>query len=904
MEMRPQQRRLAFASLLAAQLILGSAAPAAPANIALLTRPEVTRAQSAPSMREIVERYSSTERMPVDEFRVLMDNEASFREKLSILNNARAGDRVYMMYYIHSSDETTSLINKAMVEAARRGAQVHLMVDFLTNYNNLDMFNMMRVQGGLNQHGAPNLDIRFFNPPTSEIHRDALYLTTNCLGVSSARCREAKEETVRRVVESESVRNRGWQQHLIGGGHFFSRLFLAGLSGKSSEALRTALIEGGGDPRANMPAGGEAPTEAERRQLMEFMRILFGAKVMGNTMDKIKLGIAMVLYGEKVGPIYEALGNALPMHRNGETLSARHWEAITQFTHHKLLARISADGRSMEFLNGGRNLENSYHLNENLREMIQKYLFADTDTKMTVSDPRSVSSMEAAIRDLHNYREMVIRIEEVNRYLPVDYIKEIETVKQVIEELRPMREQRGMTMERYTQAIEERVRQVIEGKSAERQQAELTKMNDGVRRYNELHAARGQTQVRGLQPDFVVDLDPEDRRRARISYVENLPFREVEPSLAHRFKNALRRTIGLQPDTRRQRERIYDPIMGFESRDNKNIHGLWVEWLQREAAEAAAERRVRTIYLHQGYLYMPSNMVQLFARMMDGTINSEYLEIKIITNSIRTTDLNVMNVLSRHQLKALFEYYEQNQGRRGVLRGFNLYEYNVMENGNKTSLHAKAMFSESRMFIGSANADVRSYHADTNNGVFVEDAPRTARRMVEKMQTLINDNRIMTNVTSYYRRSHTVMLQEDMHIVKELAAKYERVGARIAQNEATIGRMLMEKMTSIYLMTGLIADHRGAHNWLGRFSTVRAPVAAPPAENAGGGGAAAAGSGNLCAKIFDARTGAGAATGRPNEARTEMLNTRPEMIQKINRLRENHGPTEIGPFFDRLNQLI
>lgn len=895
--MKSNTLRRSLSLILSAQLALS----AIPAHAAF---PELwqaaipsAKAQSQASLSEIVDRYSSTGRMPVEDFKVLMDNDASFQEKLKILNDAKAGDRVYMMYYIHANDETTAMINKAMIDAARRGAKVHLMVDFLTNYNNLDMFNMMYRQGGSDRNGAANMDIRFFNPPTREIHTDVMYLTTNCLGAPSAKCREIKEEIVRKTVEAEARRNQGHQQHLIGGGHFFSRLFLAGLSAKSPDALRTAVLEGGTDPRANMAPGAAAPSEAEKKQLMEFMQILLGAKVLHQTTDKIKLALAMVLYGEKVGPIYEAINNTVPMGLQRETPSGKHWEEISQFTHHKLLARIAADGSRLEMLNGGRNLENSYHLNENLREMIHKYLFADTDVKMTVSNKASVATMEAAIVDLHNYREMVVRLDEVNRYLPVDYVKEVETVKRIIEEMKPLKDQKGMTADRFAAEVEARVQAALEGKAADRQRAEFEKMNTGIAKYQELAVARANVPAKGLQPDFVLDLDPEDKR-AKVSYIENLPFREKDPGMIFRMKNALKRMVGLNADTRRQRERIYDPVMGQEARDNKNIHGLWIEWLKQEAAEAAAQKKVRTIYMHQGYLYMPANMVEMIARMMDGTVNSEYLELKIVTNSIKTTDLSPMNVLARHQLKALFEYYDQHKGSRGALRGLDLFEYNVMENGNKTSLHSKAMFSESRMFIGSANADVRSYETDTNNGVFVEDAPKTAKKMATHMESMVRDTSTMTNVTKYYRRNHSLMLQEDMGIVKELAAKYEKMGQRIAQNEAEIGKLLIDKMTSVYLMTGLIIDRRSPQNWLGRFSTLMTPMARPGLD--GGGGAVGGSGGNVCAKIMlEASAGGGSSSGGSNGT-SKMMNTRSEMLQKIQDMKSS----EIYKQFDRINQLI
>jgi len=811
---------------------------------------------------------------------LIMDNRKSFEAKIALLDSARAGDRVYLFYYIHANDETTSLINQKIIEASRRGATVHILTDFLTNYTRLDVFNMIKSEG------APNkIDIRFFNPPTANVHQDVLYLTTNCLQNPRA-CAEEKRQQVERSVLADSrwLGLQGENPHLIGTGHFFSRLFLAGLSAKNPASMKLALLEGGYIPESG--SSSKELTDKEKSGLMEFMQLLIGAKVLNQTSDKIKLALAMMIHGDDLLPLYETLDKVTPLNLKRATPSGADWEEISQFLHHKLLAVVRADGGEVRAISGGRNNENSYHLSESMRHLISKYLFYDTDISYQISNRDHVSRFHSSIRNLFDHGPMVIGLEEVNRLLPVDYVYETETIRSVIERRRADKKSGQLDAIRYAQMIEAELKTALRGKAEQREQAEKLKMEEGANTYR-LALASALNKSPQL-PEIYKSIEKNDPN-ARFAYLENLPYRETRWSKVKR---------SLIDDNQVETERIYSPDPDKDASSNKNIHAAWVEWLRLQAEQAKKEGQIRDIIIHQGYVFLPSNLVTLFGEMMDGRIDASHLRLIFLSNSLATTDLTPINIYARHQFKALVEYFDLNRAQQkpGILKDLKYYEFQVLPDGNKSSAHSKGLFGPDSFFIGSANFDVRSYETDTNNGILVVNAPKTAKTLQKRFYDSILDPKlgITKEVSATFRKSHNEILQEDLLLFDGLLSKYKGLASRVQNHRNDIQTLLIDHLTNVYAMTGTLIDRAGAHLWLGRSSQIPAPGSSSNSltnsSTTANQAAPSSRSGLRCVDVFS--------PGKPM-----LMNSRSEMIRRTREYQKKPAK-DLMRHFDRLKQLI
>ncbi len=103
---------------------------------------------------------------------------------------------------------------------------------------------------------------------------------------------------------------------------------------------------------------------------------------------------------------------------------------------------------------------------------------------------------------------------------------------------------------------------------------------------------------------------------------------------------------------------------------------------------------------------------------------------------------------------------------------FSYYEYKSPEKGSgraDRSLHSKVMVFGPDMFIGSANADVRSYMMDSNNGLYIQNAPELVSSYKTWVTDLMNDPQQITNKTGYLAET-TIdqMLTEDTAVITAL----------------------------------------------------------------------------------------------------------------------------------------
>jgi cardiolipin synthase C len=118
-------------------------------------------------------------------------------------------------------------------------------------------------------------------------------------------------------------------------------------------------------------------------------------------------------------------------------------------------------------------------------------------------------------------------------------------------------------------------------------------------------------------------------------------------------------------------------------------------------------------------VFMPSALYSVIGDALTGKIRCGYTNFTIATNSANTTDLAPINVFATYQLLSLAK--AANKSAKTTLK---ILEMNRPQHTTTYSLHTKASIFGDDVVIGSANADIRSYHMDTNNAFYIRNAPQ------------------------------------------------------------------------------------------------------------------------------------------------------------------------------------
>lgn len=143
-----------------------------------------------PRLEARIETEASAGPLAFAQARALFDNDAAFAAKLKAIEGAT--ESVDLAYYIFADDYSSARMSQALIEAARRGVRVRILVDYFSAYPDLDRFSWLEREGG------SGLEVRLYNRPTLEIVRDAAYLTTSCadVGAPGTLCDDAKRDAI------------------------------------------------------------------------------------------------------------------------------------------------------------------------------------------------------------------------------------------------------------------------------------------------------------------------------------------------------------------------------------------------------------------------------------------------------------------------------------------------------------------------------------------------------------------------------------------------------------------------------------------------------------------------------------------------------------------------------------
>lgn len=693
---------------------------------------------------------SSSGALKLSKGELIIDNDSAFESKLEIINSAKKGEVLRVVYYIFSDDYSSSVIINSLIEAAQRGVKVRLMVDFLTNYTRLDLFNFMTL-AGKDQTGQGNLEVRFYGKPTDKILRDFYFLTLPCpdsKADSATACSDFKWNNISKIKGQNKT-------------NFWSSLLAAGIYGKNPEAIKSSILIGQQIDLEKI-SSSEKASEEEQKQLKEFLKLVIQAKFNGDLSAKIKVALALRLYGDQLVPIMNEIYGRLPISQMGDS-SVQDWQHISDFTHHKLLM---VGTRELQL--GGRNIEDSYHMKPNA--LTKKYIFMDTDFRVKIES--GGERIAKSFDDLWDFSEFVEPLNQVNKYMPIDISKNMKSFSAELPGC--IQTVGGLISDKIALCLQDKIVKNVDYKSQTQRlkQVELqikNKIND-FKNYAGNRQRREDLTGNGNKVNL---LSNKDLQNSFVTYLENVPFNRKLTS----GKNSKVRTFGSLNDQ--------------ELRSGKGIHQAWVRSLQQACIDSEKSKSESRVVLHSAYWIPSSNLIRAFAHMMDGTLDCRYVKVQIITNSFETTDLNIINVFARYQMKAFFDIYQTRKGLWGADAAksatFEYYEYDVnkltSQNVNNAvnsvssskSLHTKLSLIGNDLIVGSANMDVRSYYMDSNNALFLRGAKDLANDYLKYIDRLITDKVIVRFDGKYMSREMSLpnLRDQDRMIAEGLKQRFK-----------------------------------------------------------------------------------------------------------------------------------
>jgi putative cardiolipin synthase len=704
-----------------------------------------------------LQRHASAGALTATHGEVLTGNDAAFAAKLQAVTAARQS--IDMAYYIYGDDYSSSALTEALIEAARRGVRVRLLVDYQTNYKRLDLYSMMQALG---RQGSGSLEVRFYNRPTRNVVQDAVYLTMGCgpalqqAAAAPGRCSQDKFAAIDRLFAAETIDGKpaaGRNISNLNVGH--SGLLLSGLYGKRADVIAMAIQEGQGVDPAVL-GQGKAANPQDKENLKKLAQVYWDSRTappFQRLAAKAELYLALSLYGDKLNPLYDAFTALLPVEKTFTQEAKQDWDHFTDFLHHKLLL---VDEKRLQ--TGGRNVEDAYHMRPNA--LSEKYVFMDTDVVVDLA--QGGDRVTRSFEQLWGFDAMVATLDEVRQHAPNDFIANLPAYAQS----QAACETAGKPVDRacVDRAFEARAHSLNQRIAL--QQAEMQR-----------HAKAYRSQYLDKMPPatearFALDRD------ALLTLLENLPFDRHASTPSRR----------------------YAPRVGREPQAGKYLHDTWLKSLT-DVCAAATPAAPRQVVLHNAYFFPPANMTHALSRMVNGELDCANVTVTVLTNSIETTDLNIVNLMARHSLKAFAEFYETKSDPKRRAR-FDYFEYLPQKNQANLSLHSKVSVLGDALLIGSANADVRSLVMDSNIALLIRNAPDLHRNYLAHVQALTGDKSRTQRLNDYFLRTpRDTMVKEDVANLRKLFAKYKIDQRTAAPERATLENRFVNFLDEAYELT-------------------------------------------------------------------------------------------------------
>ncbi len=707
----------------------------------------------------IVAQSSSAQLFQSQRALVITDNDEAFASKLRMVEGARA--TIDIMYFIYHDDYSSAVFAEALLEAAARGVEVRWLLDYSSNYRYLDLLMMLEEAA---RSGPGSLEVRFYNRPTRQIIRDVSFMTMGCAELGEEEgdeCDAKKLEAIDRALADEGLppENNVSNLNLANSG-----LFLSGWYTKNTDVMAYAVTKDRPDLKKRL-AGRLAVAPNAANQLKNELAAVA---------PRGESGDSGLLNQTTLAPLKAVFKALLPPRENEGPEQYRDWDYLTDFLHQKVLL---VDRTQFQF--GGRNIGDSYHMRPGPL-LGDHYLYSDTDVYLELAEDRG-QDIRTAFDWLWNFDRMIATTAEVGQHAPNDVVAN-SSARKVAEEA-------------CSNAPEsERPECVNRGFAAgfknadQRRSAARDELRSKAAKYREAYARTPSLPSAGP----TLEIDPE----ARMAYLENLPYSKALPAGS--------------------RTRIYGAEGIDESDDGKHIHNIWRLGLEQTCAEATAEAPQRVI-LHHAY-YLPSaNLLRSAGRMVDGTLDCRHVKVQVLTNSEKTTDFLMLNPMAHHGLKAFSDFLRQeaNPEKRAA---FEFYEHRPKpEPLDHFSLHSKVTILGDNVIIGSANADVRSYMMDSNNGMWIQDADNFRERYTELVDRELADPEVVSNLGEVIRS----VSREDLKAahLQAFRAQLEatEIGSGLSeQQKKTAEKLLSEALDEVYELT--LAVLRGDQQAIDRYN--------------------------------------------------------------------------------------
>lgn len=670
-------------------------------------------------------KISSSGNLKLKSPRVILDNRAAFESKIKAVQSAQPGDEIRLVYFIYAKDYSSSYFYRELINAAQRGVKIQLLADLFTNYKYLDVFQM------LESESKGNLKVSFYGKPSLNIIRDSIFLSSPCPETkgtpSITQCSDFK-----------------WNNLDQKNPDFYAQTLLSGMYSKNIVALSTGFLMGQQIDPSKFKRPKTAESEADLEDLKEFFNNLYRAKVKGELTAKLKVALALAFYGEELNPVLNELFGHIPLSQMGQS-SVNDWEHLTDYTHHKLIL-VKRQGGSYFFQLGGRNIEDSYHMKPipGVEKYVDKYIFIDTDFAAEVIS--GGEGIEQAYQRMWNFEPMVTSLAEVYRLMPNDFVvnaqRTIKTVPSATEKaIGACQAKQQITRDAFKNCFETTIQSVGFKNLTDRIALEKQSLNQNADKYlkyisDDSNAREPSMTWNTERRNYSDVLSGSDTRELDITYIENV----VKAEKITEKNNSGRK---------------YSVVSGQELAFGKNIHYAWMRGLENACEVGRTTGREQRVVLHTAYLIFPIPLLTSFKKMMDGTWDCSKVKVSFLTNSIATTDLNLINVFAKYQTYAFFHVYATRKGQFGEEKAkrsaqFEFYEYKPSLTKPTSSLHTKLSILGEDVIIGSANADVRSYSMDTNNGIYLKDAREFVNNYLKFIDGLLADETRTTNLTNKY----------------------------------------------------------------------------------------------------------------------------------------------------------
>ncbi|KAA3654645.1 MAG: hypothetical protein DWQ11_03675 [Proteobacteria bacterium] len=611
-----------------------------------------------------------------------------------------------LAYYIFADDYTSSRLSQALIDAAARGVRVRLLVDYFSAYKALDRFSWLEAQGG------GNIAVRFYNRPTVEILKDAAFLTLGCadVGATADACDAAKLAAVNAHFAPAAARAPAAHNRSMAG----SGVFLSGLYGKHAKLMAYAITRGQAIDTEAVAGAADGADGGQADKLKALGKLYFRARYAGGVdglAARLKLAFVRLAFAEQVNPVFDTVSRYLPVSRQNDAAAQRDWDYLTEFLHHKFLL---ADGQTLVL--GGRNVADEYHMSPS--PLADKYIFMDADLALQLAG--RPAALAASFERLWALGEMVAGLDEVRQHAPNDLLMNFDVLDAAQAACQAGRD--GACVDRYLAR-------------------HFVPLADRLTAVGRQHRAAMATYARDYRPAAAPEPLALDAG-ARLDYLENLPV--VEGT------------------------RGYGARHNREAASGKHIQAVWRTALREVCAAPATARQ--PVIVHNAYLFLPASLLQDIAAMLDGRRACAGVDLTLLTNSLATTDLNIVNLLAVWQLKALADHLVDRAPAEGAAT-LRYLEYQPGDDA-RLSLHAKVMVFGTDMFVGSANADVRSLMMDSNNGVYIRQAPQFVKRYVDSLEALIATPGRVADHTALIGRDAATLGGEMNQLIDQLLARY------------------------------------------------------------------------------------------------------------------------------------